>query len=145
MCPCSLPKAPQKPPRLLPECFSSQASTLDTLKFTLPASHKWPMVRYFLHWGSLMPPWCLPGASLVHPWCIPAPLDLVPGPLVDTQKSSTVLTLIHYVPLHPPRAPQKPPRLLHECSSSQFATQDPSEVPLSCCTQVEYLVPPHTP
>ena len=31
--------------------------------------------------GSLMHPWCLPGASPVPPWCIPAPLDLVPRPL----------------------------------------------------------------
>ena len=46
--------------------------------------------------GSLVPPWCLPGASLVPPWCllgaspVPprcrlAPIDLVPGSILDLQ------------------------------------------------------------
>ena len=32
-----------------------------------------------------MHPWCFPGASLVPPWCRLAPIDLVPGSILDLQ------------------------------------------------------------
>ena len=46
----------------------------------------WPMsmCNCFLAASSVPPSWLL-GASPVHPWCILAPLDLVPGSILDLQ------------------------------------------------------------
>ena len=71
--------------------------------------------------ASLVHPRCIPGASLVHPLCIPAPLDLVPGLLVDDKKHRGFSLEFTMCPLQPPKVPTNSPRLVHKPSSSRFS------------------------
>ena len=74
--------------------------------------------------ASLVPPRCLLGASLVRPRWLPAPLDLVPGPSVDTKNPRGFSFKFTMCPVPPPKMPPKPPMLLHNPSSARFSDSE---------------------